>query len=262
MVPQILDLAEDENVKGLVLRVNSGGGSAFASEQIWRALQEFKKKGKPFYVSMGDYAASGGYYISCGADSIFADTNTLTGSIGIFGLVPCAQGLLNNHLGVNFSTVATNDNAVISMWAPMNDDQKQAQQAEVEQGYKLFTSRVAEGRKLKIEDVLEIAEGRVWDGKSAIKIHLIDRFGTLNDAVIAMAKKVGLTTDDVVNYPRVTRSAIQELILNSGVAEITARPSITIPGVEPKEIIQFLNWFDRVKSMSKVQARMEDLKVY
>ena len=120
MVSQICELADDDHVKGMVLRVNSPGGSAFASEQIWEALQYFKSKEKPLYVSMGDYAASGGYYISCGADSIFADVTTLTGSIGVFGMIPDLSGLVTDKLGVTFTTVESNPNAAgVSLVAPM-----------------------------------------------------------------------------------------------------------------------------------------------
>lgn len=133
MVKEILSIADDDDVKGLVLRVNSPGGSAFASEQIWEALEYFKSKGKPFYVSMSDYAASGGYYISCGADSIFADSNTITGSIGIFGMIPCVHNLLTDKLGVNVVSIANNDNASFpSLTQPMTPAQRDAMQKYVE----------------------------------------------------------------------------------------------------------------------------------
>mgnify|MGYP001534589849 FL=1 len=149
MVGNIVSLANDDHVKGMVFRVNSPGGSAFASEQIWEALEYFKSKGKPLYVSMGDYAASGGYYISCGADSIFADRTTITGSIGVFGMIPDLSGLVTDKLGVTFTTVETNPNAAgINGLEPMTPAQHAAMQQSVDNIYELFTSRVAQSRGL------------------------------------------------------------------------------------------------------------------
>ena len=162
IVPQILDLAEDDDVDGLILRVNSGGGSAFASEQIWEALQQWKSiTGKPFYVSMGDYAASGGYYISCGADRIYAEPLTLTGSIGIFGLIPNVQKLLNDKIGIHTSTVSTNTSNFPDFFRTMNPEQRAAMQGYVERGYELFVSRCANGRHMPVDSIKAIAEGRV-----------------------------------------------------------------------------------------------------
>ena len=160
MVNQIVALADDDNVRGMVLRVNSPGGSAFASEQIWESLEYFKSKDKPLYISMGDYAASGGYYISCGGDSIFADQTTITGSIGVFGMIPDFSGLVTDKLGVTFTTVETNPNAVgISGFEPMSPAQQAAMQQSVDNIYELFTRRVAEGRGLEQDYVKSIAEG-------------------------------------------------------------------------------------------------------
>jgi protease-4 len=202
IVPTILDLAEDDNVKGLVLRVNSPGGSVFGSQQIADALQQFKKSGKPFAVSMGDYAASGGYWISCDADYIFASPLTITGSIGIFGLIPNAEALLNK-IGVNFQTVATNTNGlVMAPFKPLNEAQMAAVQANVEEGYDQFIKRVANGRKMPESKVRAIAEGRVWDGKMALKLGLIDKLGSLQDAVSWVAAKADLKDPEVVTYPK------------------------------------------------------------
>lgn len=204
IVPQILDIADDEDIDGLVLRVNSGGGSAFASEQIWEALQQFKKKtGKPFYVSMGDMAASGGYYISCGADRIFASPLTLTGSIGIFGIIPNIQPLLKEKLGVNVETVATNRGNFPTITAPMGAEQRQAMQSFVDRGYELFVSRCAEGRGMTVDQIKEIAEGRVWDGLSALENGLVDDLGGLRKALDDMAAELGTDFNslDIVEYP-------------------------------------------------------------
>lgn len=197
----------NDDVKALVLRVNSPGGSAFGSEQIWHALENFKKAGKTFAVSMGDYAASGGYYISCGADRIFADSTTITGSIGIFGVIPCAQDLVENKIGVNVEVVKTNENADLLAMGVLSKRltpaQRQSIQNSVNEGYELFTKRCADGRKVKQDSIKAIGGGRVWDGISAKKIGLIDQFGSLADAIEWTAKKAGLNTSyySVECYP-------------------------------------------------------------
>ncbi|MDE6339627.1 MAG: signal peptide peptidase SppA [Muribaculaceae bacterium] len=189
LVPIITSLADDDNVKGMVLRVNSPGGSAFGSDQIGEALDYFMKQGKPLAVSMGDYAASGGYWISCGADKIYADPLTITGSIGIFGLIPNAKGL-TEKLGVNFETVSTNPSAAFpSLYKPMDEKQLAIMQKYVEQGYDRFINRVAKGRKMKREKVLQIAEGRVWNAMKAKDLGLVDSIGSLANAIEWTAKK-------------------------------------------------------------------------
>lgn len=212
LVDCIGELERDDDVKALVLRVNSPGGSAFGSEQIWHAIEQFKKAGKTVAVSMGDYAASGGYYISCGADRIFADSTTITGSIGIFGVIPCAQELIEDKIGVNVEVVKTNDNADLLTLGVLSKRltpvQYQAIQNSVNQGYELFTKRCADGRKMKQDSIKAIAGGRVWDGISAKKIGLVDQFGTLADAIDWAAKKAGLSTGyySVECYPSAEES--------------------------------------------------------
>ncbi len=201
MVPDIVELAEDEDIQAMVLRVNSGGGSAFASEQIWEALKYFKSQGKKLYVSMGDYAASGGYYISCGADKIYAEPVTLTGSIGIFGMMPCVKGLTEN-IGVNFSTVSTNANSIFpTITEPMTPFQYNSMQKMVNNGYELFTKRCADGRHIPQDSIKKIGEGRVWDGRMARKIGLVDQLGGLDDAVSALASAMNYSDYEVVSYP-------------------------------------------------------------
>ena len=183
LVPIITELADDDNVKGMVLRVNSPGGSAFGSDQIGEALDYFQSKGKPLAVSMGAYAASGGYWISAGADKIFANPLTITGSIGIFGLIPNVKGLADK-LGVNPQTVSTNPNAQFpSLTESMTDEMKGVMQQYVNRGYEDFVGRVAKGRKMSVPAVKRIAEGRVWDAISAKRIGLVDSIGSLNDAI-------------------------------------------------------------------------------
>ncbi|MDE6028610.1 MAG: signal peptide peptidase SppA, partial [Muribaculaceae bacterium] len=192
LVPIITDLADNDDVKGLVLRVNSPGGSAFGSDQIGEALDYFQSKGKPLSVSMGDYAASGGYWISCGADIIYADPLTITGSIGIFGLIPNGKVLLEK-IGVNPQFAGTNPQADFpTLYKPMDERQLAVVQSNVERGYDRFINRVAKGRKMDPSKVRAIAEGRVWDAMNAQKIGLVDKLGDLNDAIEWTAKKASV----------------------------------------------------------------------
>ena len=202
LVPQIVKLAEDDNVKGLVLRVNSPGGAVYGSTQIGEALDYFKSTGKPFAVSMGAYAASGGYWISCGADRIFADPLTITGSIGIFGLIPNAKGL-TEKLGVNPQTVNTDPEADFpNLYYPMSETQLAAMQKYVERGYDTFVARVAKGRKMDEKKVRVIGEGRVWPAEKALEIGLIDALGSTADAYRWVAAKAKLGESyDVAEYP-------------------------------------------------------------
>ena len=199
----IHDLMEDDNVKGMVFRVNSPGGSAFGSEQIWKAVMDFKASGKPVAVSMGDYAASGGYYISCCADRIFAERTTITGSIGIFGVIPCPHDLIENKLGVHMASVKTNENADLgTMGLKLTPAQRAGLQNMVNQGYELFTKRCADGRHVTQDSIKKIAEGRVWDGMTAKQIGLVDDFGGIREAVAWVANKAKMGKDyKTQNYP-------------------------------------------------------------
>lgn len=253
VVPDIDALAADENVQGLVLRVNSGGGSAFASEQIWEALERFKKTGKPFYVSMGDYAASGGYYISCGADSIFADAGTLTGSIGIFGLIPNAQKLLTDKIGVNVENVSTNPKGEMPiLFKGMDQRQMGAMQSYVERGYETFVSRVAEGRDMTADQVKAIGGGRVWDGMTAHKIGLVDEIGSLSDVISAMANTLGMSKKNYVDYPNPEKEWFETLI-NSGLVKTNAAE----PSMAMKKYKQMADYSRFLLELEPMQARME-----
>lgn len=256
MVPEIINLADDENVSGLILRVNSGGGSAFASEQIWEALEYFKSKDKPFYVSMGDYAASGGYYISCGADRIFADETTLTGSIGVFGLIPDFSGLATDKLGVTFSTVASSPNATfMSLTEPMTPDQTRSMQRYVEDTYEVFTSRVANGRNMSVDSVKAIAEGRVWVGATAIEIGLVDTLGSLSDAVAAMAHELDIPAEKTVCYPQIKNDIMEKLLEES--SRMTEIQGLVLD----RETLKCLMTVKRLREMSPVQARMPEFTI-
>ena len=201
VIKDLRKLREDESVKAVVLRVNSPGGSAYGSEQIWREVSLLKQE-KPVVVSMGDYAASGGYYISCAADWIVAEPTTLTGSIGIFGLVPNAEGLLKDKLGLNFDVVKTNELADLgNLTRPFNEEERTLMQNMVNKGYELFTKRCADGRKMDIEDIKKIAEGRVWTGEMAKDLKLVDELGGLDKAVDAAVSRAKIDRYTVVNYP-------------------------------------------------------------
>ncbi len=195
------DLAKDKDVKAVVLRVNSPGGSAYASEQIWHQVMELKKV-KPVVVSMGSYAASGGYYISCPANWIVAEPNTLTGSIGIFGMFPDVSGLLREKLGLKFDEVKTNKYALFGTRSrPFTADELSHLESYIDRGYKLFRQRVADGRRLKVDQVEQVAQGHVWLGQDALKIGLVDQLGGVEVALRKAAQLAKLTQWHSVAYP-------------------------------------------------------------
>lgn len=195
-------LREDESVKAVVLRVNSPGGSAFGSEEIWREVTLLKEK-KPVIVSMGDYAASGGYYISCAADWIVAQPTTLTGSIGIYGAIPNAGKLLNDKLGIHFDGVKTNKLADLGdITRPFNEEEKALMQNMVNKGYELFTQRCADGRKMPIDEIKKIAEGRVWTGEMAKDLKLVDELGGIDRAIAVAAERAEIEDYTVMSYPK------------------------------------------------------------
>lgn len=257
LVPLIFDLKDNENVEGLILRVNSPGGSAYGSEQIWEALEQFKKTDKPFIVSMGDYAASGGYYISCGADSIFADPLTVTGSIGIFGLIPNGHELLTDKLGVNFELVATNPQAMFpNLMSPLTTEQYNAMQRMVEDGYDLFTQRVADGRGLSQDYVKQIGEGRVWSAEKALEIGLVDRIGTLDAAIKYMAQKLSYgDTPNVVAYPDAKDSfwTYMAMLENGNAAQLAQKLGLRS---QEEAMLMQLRWLIQ---RPMIQARMADM---
>lgn len=195
------DLAKDKDVKAVVLRVNSPGGSAYASEQIWHQVMELKKV-KPVVVSMGSYAASGGYYISCPANWIVAEPNTLTGSIGIFGMFPDVSGLLREKLGLKFDEVKTNKYALFGTRSrPFTADELSHLESYIDRGYKLFRQRVADGRRLKVDQVEQVAQGHVWLGQDALRIGLVDQLGGVEVALRKAAQLAKLTLWHSSAYP-------------------------------------------------------------
>lgn len=257
IVPLILDIAEDDDIDGLVVRINSGGGSAFASEQIWDALEQFKTiTGKPFYVSMSDVAASGGYYMACGANKIYAEPVTLTGSIGIFGLIPNARNLLTDKLGLTTASVATNpDGEMPTIFEPLTDKQRLAIQTSVDRGYELFVKRVAAGRKMTVEQVKAIAEGRVWDGREALQRRLIDKLGGLDDALADMAKELNVETYKIKRYPKVEGNLFESLMSIGD--NIEAKAVKRALGDNEK----YYQLIEKLSKISTVQARMEEIEI-
>jgi len=239
----------DDKVKALVLRINSPGGSSLASDVIWREV-ELTKKVKPVIVSMGDVAASGGYYIACAADSIFAQPNTITGSIGVFAIIPNMKKFFNNKLGITFDEVKTSKFSEISITRPLSDDERLLLQAEVNNIYKTFTQKVANGRHKTPEFIDNIGQGRVWTGAEAIKIGLVDRLGNINDAVKSAAKKAGLKEYKLVDYPD-QKDPLKELFDDSA---DKLRTYFT-----KQELGENYNYYQKMQSVLKttgIQSRM------
>ena len=248
IVENILEIAKDDDIRGLVMRVNSGGGSAYDSEQIWAALETYKETGKPFAVSMGDYAASGGYYISCGADKIFAEPTTLTGSIGIFGMIPNTSKL-RSTLGINISSVSTNQNAAFSIDGALSPIQKIEFQKMVERGYELFTTRCADGRNMPMEELKAIAEGRVWDGESAKELGLVDELGSLNDAVKWVASELEIDDYSVKTLP--TKKDLFDELISSYLSSATVN---ILLDDNMKNLYNYKSEMDKILNLDKIQA--------
>lgn len=257
LVPEILKLKDDEDIAGLILRVNSGGGSAFASEQIWEALEQFKETGRPFYVSMSDYAASGGYYISSGADVIFAEPVTLTGSIGVFGMIPSIKGLLNDKLGVTTDNVSTNTNGNFpTIASPMTPFQMASMQKNVNHTYALFLERCSMGRGIPVDSLKLIAEGRVWDGQKALKLGLVDRLGSLSDAVKAMAEELEFGNDYcVIEYPN------SDIDFWNIISELEENAKVKALKSELGDSYELYKRITTIKQTSGIQCRMEEIKI-
>jgi protease-4 len=242
----------DKNIKAIVFRVNSPGGSALASEEIWREIS-IAKKAKPVIVSFGDVAASGGYYISCNADSIFAQPNTITGSIGVFGIIPNLKKFMNNKLGITFDGVKTGPFADMpSTIRPLSIAEKQFVQNTIDTIYTAFKGRVAEGRKLPLQVVDSIAQGRVWTGERALKLGLVDRIGNINDAVKCAARMAKLTTFQLKEYPE--QKGVLEKFLNNYSNEVKVKTIKEEIGAQQYSILQQLK---NIRNMVSVpQARL------
>lgn len=216
IVKAINSAKDDSTIKAVVLRVNSPGGSALASDVIWRSIEKTKEI-KPVIVSMGDVAASGGYYISCGADRIFAEANTITGSIGVFGMIPNLGKMMKNKIGITFDRVETNEHAAFTMFEALDKKELSTFQNGVDEIYETFISKVAMGRDgLKKSDVHQIAMGRVWSGKEALDLELVDAIGDLETAINFSAQEVGIEKEKIklVHYPERENDEILEILSN------------------------------------------------
>ncbi len=259
LVPELTKIKKDEKVKAVVLRVNSPGGSAYASEQIWAELEAIQEAGKKVIVSMGDMAASGGYYISCGADYIFAENTTLTGSIGVFGAVPTAEKLFTDKLGLSFDEARTHKygNPLNGdfLYRPFGNSESIAMQRSVEECYDLFTRRCAEGRGMSQDDIKKIAEGRVWVGKTALELGLVDSIGGLQDAIAYAAQECHLPEYKVVEYPK-QKNSFERLMEQIGQ---TSRMSITawLMGVD----VPYLYTKQEIENFDYLQCRMEETTI-
>jgi protease IV len=242
---------KDTTVSAIVLRVNSPGGSALASDVMWRETILAKKE-KPFVVSMGDVAASGGYYIACAADKIFAKENTITGSIGVFGVLPDAQGFFNKKMGITFDRVMTNDHADMGTFSrALTDKEYRVIQEGVEDIYDDFLTKVAEGRNMTKEAVDEIGQGRVWSGIDAKRIGLIDEFGGLKEAIAAAAELAEIEDYKIKEYPEI-KDPFQEFIKSlSGETQVEAKLKLMFPNE-----FRIYNQVKDVEKMEGVQARL------
>ena len=250
VINDLRKIREDESIKALVFRVNSPGGSAYGSEQIWREIVLMREK-KPVIVSMGDYAASGGYYISCAADCIVANPTTLTGSIGIFGMFPNFDGLLNDKLGLHFDIVKTNKFADLgSRNRPFNEGEKEILQNYINNGYELFVKRCADGRGMSTEAIKKIAEGRVWTGAAAKELGLVDELGGLDKALEIAAQKAEVDSYSVINFPS-PENPILSLLNNSKEDYIQGQISNTMG-----EYYDYIKFIQNMKDMDHIQARM------
>ena len=248
VVKTLKKIRKDNDVKALVLRVNSPGGSADASEQIWHAVQNIRENNIPVVVSMGDYAASGGYYISCGADYIYAEPTTITGSIGIFGTVPNVAKL-RDKVGLDIDGVATNRHSNLDgnmIYKGMNDEEHALMQTMVERGYDLFTSRCAAGRHVEQEYIKSIGEGRVWLGAKGKEIGIVDEMGNIDDAIAKAVELAGLENYKLSYYPEKT-DPFKELL-----------KSLDNTTEEEKLILKLREFC----SQPRVMARMEEVKIY
>ncbi len=254
VVKDLDKLANDDDVKAVVLRINSGGGSAYASEQMWHAIQLLKQK-KPVVVSMSGMAASGGYYMSCGADYIVAEPTTITGSIGIFGVIPDASELMTNKLGLHFDVVKTNKSADFgSHGRPFNADEAAALQGYVNRGYSLFLSRVAAGRHLTTDQVDKIGQGRIWTGNQALNIKLVDKLGSLDDAIAVAAQRVKLTNYTLTSAP--SKASWFDNLVNATIKRDYMEEKLQTVLGEYYEPLRFVSGLGSTDPKSYMQARI------
>ena len=247
---------KDDKIKAIVMRVNSPGGSPVASENIWRELELSQEAGKKVVVSMGDYAASGGYYISCGADKIYAESNTLTGSIGVFMMLPNTQGLMADKIGMTFDTVKTtrNSQGLNTYFAP-SEAEEAFLNGNIQNTYALFKKRVSDGRNLTMDQVEEIAQGRVWSGEDGKEVGLVDELGGLQEAIIAAADLAGLDEYRTTEYPRI-KEPLQQFL-----EKVTGEDNTLRVNILQQEMGEFYPHYKRVKEMMQMQGVQATLPI-
>lgn len=256
-IPILRKIRKDDKVKAVVLRINSPGGDAYVSDEIWRETQLLREEGIPIVVSMGDVAASGGYYIACGADRIIAEPNTLTGSIGVFGLIPNVEELMNEKLGIHMDTVQTAKyaNGLINPFYPVGPEQAAIMQEGIDRMYEAFLSRVAQGRNMTRDAVHEIAQGRVWTGEKAINIGLVDQLGDLDDAIKLASELAGTDDFRITEYPRL-KDPMQKLIEDLTGQDLPNEISNRILARRFPETHQLLNTMEYLLNSQHPMARL------
>jgi len=240
----------DNKIKALVLRVNSPGGGSMASAIIWRELS-LTQKVKPVVVSMGNVAASGGYFIACAADKIIAEPNTITGSIGIFAIIPNAGKFFNNKLGITFDGVKTGEHSdMLTVSRPLTDFEKQVIQTQVNSGYQNFIGKVAQGRKKTLDEIDSIGQGRVWTGEQALKIGLVDQLGSFDDAVHEAAKLAKIKSYDLTSYPE------QKTLLESILGDMTDQMKVYFVKQQLGVNYRYFENLQQLRNMTGIQARL------
>ena len=240
-------IRKDEKYKALVLRINSPGGNALVADNIWRELKLFKETGRPIVVSMGDYAASGGYYLAAPADKIYANENTLTGSIGVFGMIPNIQGLADK-VGIKLDTVNITRNATaFNLYHPFGETESGFIKENLNRTYEQFLAVVAEGRNMTRDEVHEIAQGRVWSGGQAVEKGLVDEIGSLNDAVVTAADLAGLDAYRLVEYPKIKSPVERIMELMNGESQ---RHSVKMTNMLQEELGVLFPLYEEARSLA------------
>ena len=242
-----------------MLRVNSGGGSAMSSENIWRELGLLKETGRPIVVSMGDYAASGGYYIACNSDQIIAQPNTITGSIGVFSMIPSMSELLTDKAGINFDTVRTGRYSIpINTVVDISPEEGKIIQKRTDDLYETFLKRVADARNMSRDEVHEIAQGRVWTGQKAKELGLVDKIGTLENAIDIAAELAEIEEYRTVEYPKTKDPIMQILETFLGEETATKTKADLLIKAEMGELYPYYKQIREIKNYKGVQARMQE----
>ncbi len=249
-------LEKNKKVKAIVVRVNSPGGSAFASDVIWEKIENLKSAGKVVVASFGDYAASGGYYIACGADYIVSEPTCLTGSIGVYSMMPNFGEFFKDNLGINWDTIGTGQhNFIYSIFTPKSDSDNQKLQRNTERTYQKFLSRVSNGRGIDIDSVNQIAQGRVWSGKDALSVGLVDTIASLEESIMIAADLADIDSYKVLQYPVIERSIYEEII--STIMSESAFKAMLAPDAQRRLIDKINNYLEPIIEATETpQARL------